>query len=46
MIYGSGNLGNISANATLGTRPTFYLDSTEKYSEGSGTLEDPYILEQ
>jgi len=45
-INSDGNITSYLTSAELNIRPVFYLLSDEPYTSGSGTSDDPFILEQ
>ena len=44
-IHDDGTINSYGELATIAVRPVFYLTSDVKFTSGTGTLTDPYILE-
>ena len=45
IIYSVGNVNNFSVHYSYGARPVFYLTTDTKFSDGDGSLENPFIIE-
>ena len=45
-VYSSGGIGNTSVTGSRGVRPVFYLTTDVVYSSGTGSVDDPFIIEE